>query len=241
MSSVRSGQASWATGAAGLTRQKTTPSPQGDDLGRRCERRRRLRPGHGVGRLTRRTPSTGWAGTPRRAAATRPPVASTSPADGATGVATTANITVNFSEAVNVSGAWYTIACPTSGGHTAAVSGGPTSFTLDPASDFTTAKPAPSPSMRPRWPTRTARPAERMAADRTFSFGVGRRSRALLHHPADPGDGNASACQGHRRTSRAASPASRPPASTSRICWRWQHRHLGRHLRLLLLDLDNPG
>lgn len=65
-----------------------------------------------------------------------PSVAGTTPADGATNVAVNANITVTFNEAVDVAGAWYTIACGASGAHTAAVSGGPTTFTLDPTTDF---------------------------------------------------------------------------------------------------------
>lgn len=65
-----------------------------------------------------------------------PSVAGTVPANGATGVARTANIVINFSEPVNVSGAWFDISCVTSGAHTATVSGGPTSFTLNPDMDF---------------------------------------------------------------------------------------------------------
>jgi predicted extracellular nuclease len=37
---------------------------------------------------------------------------------------------------VNVVGTWFTISCATSGAHTAAVSGGPVNFTLDPDADF---------------------------------------------------------------------------------------------------------
>jgi cation transporter-like permease len=66
-----------------------------------------------------------------------PAVVSTSPTSGATGIALGSNLTVNFSEAVDVAGSWYTISCATSGSHTASVSGGPTSFTLDPTTDFT--------------------------------------------------------------------------------------------------------
>ena len=65
-----------------------------------------------------------------------PSVSSTSPANGAANVAPNANITVNFSEPVSVSGAWYSIACGTSGSHAATQSGGPQSFTLDPTTDF---------------------------------------------------------------------------------------------------------
>ncbi|MFN8444105.1 MAG: ExeM/NucH family extracellular endonuclease [Caldilineaceae bacterium] len=64
-----------------------------------------------------------------------PTVSSTSPANNATDVAATSDITLVFSEAVNVSGDWYTISC-TSGPHTATVSGGPTTFTLNPDTDF---------------------------------------------------------------------------------------------------------
>ncbi len=65
-----------------------------------------------------------------------PTVASTTPSDGTTNVALDANIDVNFSEAVDVTGSWFDISCGTSGAHTATVSGGPTTFTLDPDTDF---------------------------------------------------------------------------------------------------------
>jgi uncharacterized protein len=65
-----------------------------------------------------------------------PAVQSTTPTNGATSVALAANIAVNFSEPVNVAGTWFTISCATSGSHTATVSGGPTSFTLDPDTNF---------------------------------------------------------------------------------------------------------
>ena len=65
-----------------------------------------------------------------------PNIANTVPADGATGVARNVNIVINFSEPVNVSGTWFTISCAMSGAHTATVTGGPTSFTLNPDVDF---------------------------------------------------------------------------------------------------------
>jgi hypothetical protein len=65
-----------------------------------------------------------------------PHVVATSPADGAADIPVDARLTVTFSEAVAVSGAWYTISCSSSGTHTAAVSGGPSTFTLDPDTDF---------------------------------------------------------------------------------------------------------
>jgi uncharacterized protein len=65
-----------------------------------------------------------------------PSVTSTSPANGAGEVATSANVTINFSEPVAVASSWYTISCSTSGAHAATQSGGPQSYTLDPDSDF---------------------------------------------------------------------------------------------------------
>jgi predicted extracellular nuclease len=65
-----------------------------------------------------------------------PSVASTDPANAATGVALDANVTVNFSEDVTVTGSWFDVSCTVSGTHTAVVSGGPASFTLDPDTDF---------------------------------------------------------------------------------------------------------
>jgi hypothetical protein len=65
-----------------------------------------------------------------------PTVTSTTPANDATVVALDAHVTVTFSEDVAVTGSWFEISCTTSGMHTAAVSGGPTTFTLDPDADF---------------------------------------------------------------------------------------------------------
>ncbi len=65
-----------------------------------------------------------------------PTVASTTPTDGATNIAAASNIEITFSEDVAVNGPWFTISCTNSGSHSAAVSGGATTFTLDPDSDF---------------------------------------------------------------------------------------------------------
>jgi predicted extracellular nuclease len=65
-----------------------------------------------------------------------PAVSSRSPAAGAANVAVDTTIVIGFSEAVNVTGSWFSISCTTSGSHTASVSGGPTSFTLDPDANF---------------------------------------------------------------------------------------------------------
>ena len=65
-----------------------------------------------------------------------PGVASTDPTNGAAGVAIDANVTINFTEDVTVTGSWFDIACTVSGAHTAVASGGPASYTLDPDTDF---------------------------------------------------------------------------------------------------------
>ena len=65
-----------------------------------------------------------------------PAVQSTSPGNGATDVARGANLSVTFDEPVDVTGDWFDITCATSHGHTAAVSGGPLTFSLDPGADF---------------------------------------------------------------------------------------------------------
>ncbi|RJP47315.1 MAG: ExeM/NucH family extracellular endonuclease [Anaerolineaceae bacterium] len=62
-----------------------------------------------------------------------PEVASTYPAEGATDFPIGANLTVTFSEPVDVSGSWFALSCTVSGNVSATVSGGPTSFTLDPS------------------------------------------------------------------------------------------------------------
>jgi hypothetical protein len=65
-----------------------------------------------------------------------PSVTGVTPLNGATGVALDANLTVTFSEAVDVASGWYAISCARSGTHTALISGGPSVFTLDPDADF---------------------------------------------------------------------------------------------------------
>lgn len=70
---------------------------------------------------------------------TPPTVASTTPANGATGVPVGSDLTLTFSEPVTVSGNWFQIACTLSGtrnvGDTV-VTGGPTSYTINPNADF---------------------------------------------------------------------------------------------------------
>mgnify|MGYP000533675796 CR=1 FL=1 len=71
---------------------------------------------------------------PCSAADTAPEVTDTYPANGAADFPVNANLSVTFSEPVNVTSSWFTLACSVSGpgGVPTAFSGGPTTFTLDP-------------------------------------------------------------------------------------------------------------
>jgi uncharacterized protein len=79
---------------------------------------------------------TAGAPDPDTSADPAPFVSSTTPADSASSVDAATNITVSFSEPVDVSGAWYTIQCTATGAHSAVVGGGPTTFTVNPDVDF---------------------------------------------------------------------------------------------------------
>jgi len=76
--------------------------------------------------------------TPRNTASPRhfctaeqaPSVVKTVPAAGAACIEPDTQISVTFSEPVNVTGDWFTVTCDKSGSHSASVSGGPTAFTL---------------------------------------------------------------------------------------------------------------
>ena len=63
---------------------------------------------------------------------TAPAVTSSFPANGAADFPIGANLTVTFSESVNVTSSWFTLSCSSSGDVATTFSGGPTSFTLDP-------------------------------------------------------------------------------------------------------------
>lgn len=64
---------------------------------------------------------------------TAPAVAATYPTDGTTDFPINSNLTVTFSEPVNVTTSWFTLVCSTSGTVATNYSGGPTTFTLDPS------------------------------------------------------------------------------------------------------------
>ncbi|MEM7116430.1 MAG: lamin tail domain-containing protein, partial [Chloroflexota bacterium] len=65
-----------------------------------------------------------------------PTVSSSTPSNGATGVALDADVVINFSEDVTATDPWVAIECDMSGAHTTAVTGGPQSYTVNPDTDF---------------------------------------------------------------------------------------------------------
>lgn len=65
-----------------------------------------------------------------------PSLFSSTPANNTEGVAVDANISITFSEPVTATGNWFTLSCANSSSHTADVSGGPKTFTLNPGTDF---------------------------------------------------------------------------------------------------------
>lgn len=65
-----------------------------------------------------------------------PTVTATVPTDGASNFALNGNVSVTFSEPVNATAGSFAISCDVSGTHTATLSGGPTTYTLNPDADF---------------------------------------------------------------------------------------------------------
>lgn len=66
-----------------------------------------------------------------------PTVTSNYPVDGASGIPLTADLSVTFSEPVNVTGAWYSLSCSTSGPHSANVATTDNkTFTINPDTNF---------------------------------------------------------------------------------------------------------
>jgi hypothetical protein len=103
-----------------------------------------------------------------------PMVVSTTPANGASSVALNSNISITFSEAVNVSSSWFTLACSISGNRTAVVSGGPTTFTLDPDGDFVNGDNCTLTVLANQVTDQDANdPPDSMAANFVFSFSTG--------------------------------------------------------------------
>ena len=86
---------------------------------------------------TQNAPNTGQTFTGGPPVDNPPTVASTVPADNGVNIAVDANVSVTFSEAVTATNSSFQISCATSGTKTFTLSGGATTFTLDPTTDFT--------------------------------------------------------------------------------------------------------
>lgn len=74
--------------------------------------------------------------TPRAAEDAAPEVSATTPADGDEDVAVDADLSATFSEPVDAAASAFDVTCTSSGTLSITVSGGPTTFTIDPDDDF---------------------------------------------------------------------------------------------------------
>ena len=105
---------------------------------------------------------------------TAPSVSSTTPANNALNQATNTNISITFDEPVNVAGNWFQISCSSSGVRNVAdtaVTGGPTTFTINPNVDFVNAEVCTTTVSASQVTDLDATdPPDNMAADYIFTF-----------------------------------------------------------------------
>jgi predicted extracellular nuclease len=131
-----------------------------------------------------------------------PSVTATTPTNSASDAPVDGNISITFSEPVNVAGGWFTLSCSASGSHTATVSGGPTTLTLDPDVDFSLGESCTVTVSAARVSdVDILDPPDTMAADYTFTFSTA-SSCALPYTPAYEiqGTGPAAAITGNVTT-----------------------------------------
>ena len=105
-----------------------------------------------------------------------PTVNATTPTNGAIQVANNTNVTITFSEPVNVTGNWFTLVGATSGTRNVAdtvVTGGPTTFTINPNVDFTNGEVVTVTVFAAQVSDQDGNdPPENMAANFVFSFTI---------------------------------------------------------------------
>jgi len=102
-----------------------------------------------------------------------PTVASTTPANGAANVLVSSNIDVTFSEAVNATSSSFTVSCTTSGAHAFGLTGGPTTYTINPDLDVVTTETCSVTVVAAQVTDQdTDDPPDNMTADFNFSFGT---------------------------------------------------------------------
>ncbi|SFD77715.1 hypothetical protein SAMN05216167_10737 [Spirosoma endophyticum] len=100
-----------------------------------------------------------------------PTVTSTTPANSATYIAATSNISLTFSEPVTAPSSAFTITGSTSGPHTFALTGGPTSYTLNPDTDFTDSETVTVTALAAQIADQDGT-TDNMASDFSFSFTI---------------------------------------------------------------------
>ncbi|HYG81622.1 MAG TPA: Ig-like domain-containing protein, partial [Pyrinomonadaceae bacterium] len=119
-----------------------------------------------------------------------PTVTATTPTDNAQGVNPTSDITVTFSEPVDVTGAWFTISCTTSGTHTATVTGGPTTFTLNPDTNLVGDETCTVTIVAAQVTDQDSNdPPDQMAADYVFDFQTDAEPEVTTTSPANGDNG----------------------------------------------------
>ena len=109
-----------------------------------------------------------------------PTVSSTSPADNANGIAVNSNISVTFNEPVTATTNSFQISCATSGTHAFTLSGGPTTYTLDPTTDFTMGEVCTVTVVAAQVTDQDGTPNQ-MAADFVFDFTVINTTPVAIH------------------------------------------------------------
>ncbi|HEX8458036.1 MAG TPA: lamin tail domain-containing protein [Pyrinomonadaceae bacterium] len=129
---------------------------------------------------TKDAPNTGQTFTGGPPVDNPPTVTSTSPANNATGVAVNSNISVTFSEAVTATANSFQISCATSGTHAFTLSGGPTTYTLDPTTDFTQGEVCTVTVVAAQVTDQDGTP-DQMAANYVFSFTVINTAPVAIH------------------------------------------------------------
>ncbi|MCU0280227.1 MAG: lamin tail domain-containing protein, partial [Candidatus Nanopelagicales bacterium] len=116
--------------------------------------------------------NTGFALTPCAGSDAAPVVSGTVPAD-AGGTLPAGNLTVTFSEPVNVTGSWFSLTCTTSGSVPGTVTGTPSVFTIDPVADLVEGESCTLTVFAANVSDQDSNdPPDTMAADRVVTFSV---------------------------------------------------------------------
>jgi len=109
-----------------------------------------------------------------------PTVSSTGPSDNAVNVPVNVNVSVTFNEPVTASASSFQISCATSGVHAFSLSGGPSTYTLDPTVDFTQGEVC-TVTVVAAQVTDQDGPADQMAANYVFDFTIVNTAPVAIH------------------------------------------------------------